>query len=536
MALNHFLQVPLTDAQIQSFEDAQGSFDHIENTNLTAIVQCDPTGPNIAALVNGANVFQARSVERFAEISEPGLSSVMRCAEDSVETYVGGNLRTQVVANKIVMFDDVGAQRLVVGDQGVIVNNSYALPPTAGAAGTVLTSQGGNDTAFLPFTAAAADRIINSTDPGTEVSVQTPGFLTASVGVGKIFLEAAASPGAVSLQAPGTGQPALSLFDTGEAFLSIPGAGQVANSVLVCADNFGRATWGNASRIQDSGDPGNFVFCDSSNCIIGINNTTAGTLQLQIQDVIVPNLVLTATSASGACEWKPTRNPFDQDLNTANSVTFSSVNTALLNAPTTNVTGTLRVSNAFNMPTGAGANTQVLTSNGAGGTAWQTVTPGIFSQVTPGTVANTIVDTTLINQTNSLGNLTLAANSVLTGYGFQYRTGGTFRTNGVGQNLRFRLKSNGGVLFDSGGLALVNIASTIAWNVKFTLMYNGTNMVVSFVLNYVTNTPTVSGSVLQQSTAFNAGISNTLDFSAQWGTASANNTITTNFGVISKLY
>lgn len=535
MALNHFLQVPLTDAQIQSFENAQGSLDHIENANRTAIVQCDPTGPNITALVNGANVFQARSVERFAEISEPGLSSVMRCAEDSVETYVGGNLRTQVVTNKIVMFDDVGAQRLVVGDQGVIVNNAYALPTTAGAAGTVLTSQGGNDTAFLPFT-AAADRIINSTDPGTEVSVQTPGFLTASVGVGKICLEASASPGAVSLQAPGTLQPALSLFDTGEAFLSIPGAGQVPNSVLVCGDNFGRATWGLPARIQDPGDPFNsFVWCDSDNIKVSTNYPT-GNLQLQIQSAIVPNLVLTATDAAGSCSWQPTRNPFNQDLNTANSVTFSSVNTAQLTAATTNVTGTLRVSNAFNMPTGTGANTQVLTSNGAGGTAWQTVTPGIFSQVTPATVANTAVDTTLINLTNSLGNLTLAANSVLTGYGFQYRTGGTFRTNGAGQNLRFRLKSNGGVLFDSGGLVLVNIAATIAWNVKFTLMYNGTNMVVSFVLNYVTTSPTVSGSVLQQSTAFNAAIINTLDFSAQWGAVSPNNTITTNFGVISKLY
>jgi hypothetical protein len=535
MALNHFLQVPLTDAQIQSFAEAQGSLDHIENANRTAIVQCDPTGPNITATVNGATVFQARSAERFAEITEPGLSSIVRCAEDSVETYVGGNLRTQVVANKIVMLDDVGAQRLVVSDQGVIVNNTYALPTTAGAAGTVLTSQGGTDTAFLPFT-AAADRITNATDPGTEVSVQTPGFLTASVGVGKICLEASASPGAVSLQAPGTLQPALSLFDTGEAFLSIPGPGQVFNSVLVCGDNFGRATWGIPARIQDPGDPFNsFVWCDSDNINVGTNYPT-GQLLLGIQGTIIPGQVLTATSSAGACSWAnpPVVNPFNQNLNTSNAVTFGSVSTPTLGAATTNVSGTLQVSSAYTMPTIAGSNGQVIVSNGAGASSWRTPSPGLFSQIAVQTVAATDVETTLLGV--GVGTLTIPANSFIVGNAYTYKTGGLFRNNANNTTFRFRLR-NSGVLFDSGLLTLPLISALTPWNIDTTFSYTGgTSMVTNFTFTY-NNASDARGFTSQQvTTAFNPTISNTLDFTVQWTVANANNTIQTNFGIVSKLY
>jgi len=44
------------------------------------------------------------------------------------------------------------------------------------------------------------------------------------------------------------------------------------------------------------------------------------------------------------------------------------------------------------------------------------------------------------------------------------------------------------------------------------------------------------GFSLQQIGAFNPALSNTLDFTAQWAVASVNNTIQTNFGVVSKLY
>lgn len=605
MALNHFLQVPLTDAQVQSFENAQGTLDHIENFAGSAIVQCDPTGPNITASVNGANVFQARANERFAEISEPGLSSVVRCAQDSVETYVGGNLRNQLSTNKFVMKDQLGNQRLVVSDLGVIVNNSFALPTTASGIGNVLTFVGGpgNATDFLPFAAATPELIANASDPATQVSVETAGFVSASVGVGKVVL-VADDAGYTLLKAPGAAAPMLQLFDNGTTQLDIPGTGQAAGASLLCRDGVGTCSWGVPTRIEDSGDPNNsFVVCGGDDISIGTNYPT-GRLILGIAAAIVPGQVLTAIDALGTANWvtpvasnpfnqslnttnavtfasvstptlgaattnvtgtlrvsnafnmptvtgantqvltsngvggttwAATGNPFNQSLNTADSVTFSSVNTAQLTGATTNVTGTLRVSNAFNMPTGTGTNTQVLTSNGAGGTAWQTITPGIFSQVTPATVANTAAETTLINTVSSLGNLTLAPNSVLTGYSFQYNTGGVFRTNAA-TTWRFRLKAGLLTIFDSGALTVALITVPVAWNLSFSFTYIGANtMITNCVLSY-NNGALVSGSTTQQSATFNPALSATIDCTVQWTTANANNTITSNFGVMSKLY
>ena len=465
MALNHFLQVPLTDAQVQSFENAQGTLDRIANFAETAIVQCDPTGPNITASVNGANVFQARAVERFAEISEPGLSSVVRCAEDSVETYVGGNLRTQVTPNKIIMKDQVGDQRLVVNDFGVTINNAYVMPAINGPVGSVLTSLGGLDTQFLPFS-AASDLIANGADPGTQVSVETAGFLTASVGAGKICLEASAAPGAVVLQAPGTAQPSLSLFDTGEAFLTIPGAGQVAGGVLVCGDNAGKANWGRADRIVDPGDPGSYVWCDSDNINV-LTNYPTGQLLLGIQATIKPGQVLTATSATGACSWA-------------------------------------------------------------------TPSPGLFSQTGLQTVANTTVETTLLGA--GVGSLTVPANTFTAGNAYTYKTGGVFRNDGGGTTFRFRLR-NSGVLFDSGLLSLQNINALTPWNVDVVFSYvGGTTMVTNFTFTYNNGSDARGFTSQQLNATFNPAISNALNFTVQWQVASVNNTIQTNFGVVSKLY
>jgi hypothetical protein len=472
MSLNHFLQVPLTDAQVQSFANAQGTLDHIENFSGTAIVQCDPTGPNITASLNGANVFQARAVERFAEISEPGLSSVVRCAEDSVETYLGGNLRNELVSNKFIMKDQLGAQRLVVGDLGVVVNNAFTLPTTAAGIGNVLTFVGGpgNDTDFLPFAATTPEFIANASDPSTEVTVAVSGEVTANVGAGKTVFSAAAvgpfaSPGYTIVKAPAAAQPKLLLFDDGSLQLNV--AGPNPNQVLVCTDGAGTAQWGVSARIQDPGDPNNsFVWCDSDNINVGTNYPT-GQLLLGIQGVITPGQVLTATSSAGACSWA-------------------------------------------------------------------TPSPGLFSQTGLQTVANTTVETTLLGA--GVGTLTIPANTFTAGNSFTYRTGGVFRDNAGGTTFRFRLR-NSGVLFDSGLLSLQNITTLTPWNIDVVFSYTGgTTMVTNFTFTY-NNASDARGFTSQQVNAtFNPTISNTLNFTVQWQVASANNTIQTNFGVVSKLY
>ena len=233
-------------------------------------------------------------------------------------------------------------------------------------------------------------------------------------------------------------------------------------------------------------------------------------------------------------------NLFDQSLNTFNAVQFLSVNTPTLTAPTTNVQGTLRVSNAFNMPTGTGANTQVLTSNGAGGTAWQPMlgaSPGIFSQYGTATV-NTLGEFTLLNTLQSIGNLTLAPNSVLAGYSFQFVAGGVFRNNATARTLTLRLKFNTSTyLTRAFTTAATTVGTDFAWNIQCALTFNGTNMITNFTFRYNLTGVTIAGTIFQTSTLFNSAIANTLDLTAQWTTAAGvGNTITSNYAVFSKLY
>jgi hypothetical protein len=191
------------------------------------------------------------------------------------------------------------------------------------------------------------------------------------------------------------------------------------------------------------------------------------------------------------------------------------------------------------MPTGTGANTQVLTSNGAGGTAWQTIfgaSPGLFSQYGTVTIANN-TETSLLNTipVQSIGNLTLAPNSVLTGYSFQLVIGGTFRTNVANTVLTFRLKFNT-VVFFTKVITLPLITTPIPWNIQCILTFNGTGMITNFVFRYNPTGLTQSGSFGQTTTTFASGSSNTLDFTAQFTVSNTNNTITSNYAVFSKLY
>ena len=233
-------------------------------------------------------------------------------------------------------------------------------------------------------------------------------------------------------------------------------------------------------------------------------------------------------------------NLFNQSLNTFDSVQFASVNTPTLGAPLTTVAGTLRVSNSFNMPTGTGANTQVLTSNGAGGTAWQPLlgaSPGIFSQYGTATVANTTTELTLLNTLQSIGNLTLAPNSVLAGYSFQFVAGGVFRNNPA-RALTIRLKFNTTTyLSRTFTTAATTLSTDFAWTLQCDLTFNGTNMITNFTFRYNVTGVTIAGSMFQTSTVFTASSANTLDLTAQWAaTVGANNTITSNYAVFSKMY
>jgi hypothetical protein len=93
------------------------------------------------------------------------------------------------------------------------------------------------------------------------------------------------------------------------------------------------------------------------------------------------------------------------------------------------------------------------------------------------------------------------------------------------------------VLFDSGLLSLTNINALTPWNVDVVFSYvGGTTMVTNFTFTYNNGSDARGFTSQQLNATFNPAISNTLNFTVQWTVADANNTIQTNFGVVSKLY
>jgi hypothetical protein len=182
---------------------------------------------------------------------------------------------------------------------------------------------------------------------------------------------------------------------------------------------------------------------------------------------------------------------------------------------------------------------QVLTSTDTlGSAAWQTPQIySIFSQIVDQTVVSTATETTIIGGGTPTSTLTIPANFFTAGMAFRYTTGGLFRTSTNNISARFRLR-NSGVLFDSGLLVFSNrVILATPWNVEATFAYmGGTVMVTNFNFSYNAGNDARGFTSQQSNNTFNATVSNTLNFTIQWGVQSVNNSITTNFGVVQKIY
>lgn len=192
------------------------------------------------------------------------------------------------------------------------------------------------------------------------------------------------------------------------------------------------------------------------------------------------------------------------------------------------------INNAYSMPLNVGTLAQVLTSNGGSSALWATPQIyGLFSQTSIKTVANTNVETSLIG--TGVGSLSVPANYFQNGYSFLYKTGGIFRDSANGQLIRFRLR-NSGVLFDSGILVLSNVNTLRGWNIECQFTYYGGNIISNFSFSYTNGNNDSFGFTNQGTNAINNAVPNTLDFTVQWTTASANNTITSNYGTLTKIF
>jgi hypothetical protein len=193
------------------------------------------------------------------------------------------------------------------------------------------------------------------------------------------------------------------------------------------------------------------------------------------------------------------------------------------------------INNAYNMPLTGGTLAQVLTSDGASTPLWSTPQVyGLFSQTSIKTVVNTTTETSLIGTGVGLG-LTVPSGFFQNGYSFVYKTGGVFRDSSNGQLIRFRLR-NSGVLFDSGLLILSNVNTVRGWNIECQFTYYAGNIITNFSFSYTDGNNDSFGFTNQGTNPINNLLPNTLDFTVQWSVASANNTITSNYGTLTKIF
>jgi hypothetical protein len=192
------------------------------------------------------------------------------------------------------------------------------------------------------------------------------------------------------------------------------------------------------------------------------------------------------------------------------------------------------INNAYNMPLTGGTLAQVLTSDGASTPLWSTPQVyGLFSQTSIKTVVNTNVETSLIG--SGVGSLSVPAGYFQNGYSILYKTGGIFRDSANGQLIRFRLR-NSGVLFDSGILVLSNVNTLRGWNIECQFTYYGGNIITNFSFSYTDGNTDSFGFTNQGTNAINNAVPNVLDFTVTWTTANANNTISSNYGTLTKIF
>lgn len=187
----------------------------------------------------------------------------------------------------------------------------------------------------------------------------------------------------------------------------------------------------------------------------------------------------------------------------------------------------------YRLPLVDGSAGQVITTNGAGASSWITPTIGLFSQTSTQTVANTTAESSLLGA--GVGSLTVPPGYFQNGYSFIFNVGGLFRDSSNGQLIRFRLR-NSGVLFDSGNLTLSNVNTLRGWNISCQFTYYGGNIISNLSFSYTDGVNNTAGFTNQGTNPINNLVANTLSLSVQWGTASAQNTITSNFATLTKVY
>ena len=168
---------------------------------------------------------------------------------------------------------------------------------------------------------------------------------------------------------------------------------------------------------------------------------------------------------------------------------------------------------------------------------------GLYAQTANSTtVTNTTAETTIIG--TGVGSLSVPANGFSVGDSFRAILGGVINATN-NQTIRIRLRTGSVLLLDSG---LQNLGSAViddVWslNIDFTVRQLGAAGVASIVslgsFHYTkTNNASVQGFGFNvvNTTTFDTTISNTLNITVEWGSASTGNNIYSDTFVLNKIY
>jgi hypothetical protein len=166
----------------------------------------------------------------------------------------------------------------------------------------------------------------------------------------------------------------------------------------------------------------------------------------------------------------------------------------------------------------------------------------LFAQTAASTpVVNTTTETTIVN--GGIGVLSVPPNGFQVGDSFHAVLSGYISANN-NNTLRLKVKSGSAILGDSGAITLPGITNkffdvqltftirqigssgtaVIATSGQFTYSKNASNAFEGVDFLFINNT------------TFDTTVSNTLDITAEWGTASTGNSISTEIFVLNKIY
>lgn len=204
-------------------------------------------------------------------------------------------------------------------------------------------------------------------------------------------------------------------------------------------------------------------------------------------------------------------------------------------------TGTLVI---YNTPTTDPSNNQVLVRDSTTGIVelkdFTQYNFGLFVQTgDSATVVNTITETTILD--GGIGSLSVPANYFSTGDSFHIKIGGIISANN-GDTITISVKS-GSLILGTDVITFTNGVTNRSWefNCDFTIRTIGGPTVASVMSNgtfmYNVNSDIYGGGFSTlNNTTFDTTISNTLDFTVTWGSASVNNSIYSSMAILKKTF